>query len=423
MIMKIEYIISSLLLCIAALFGCSDSDDNKTGNRPDAITNVTFTPNNGGGYFLYTVPDNPDLLYIRADYIIDTGEKISKTNSIYSDTLFIEGLGQVKEYEIKLYAIDRNENASEPFVMYISPLYANTELVLETIVVQPGFSSLIVNWDNALEQNVDICVNVKIDGKEVEKIYSSNLKKDQFMIENLEGKGHNISVYVKDKYGNVSVVKDYGSITPMIDGKIPKQKWSFLRNERLYGNKWDYSSSNNPAEQVPYPEFMETFRDDSLKNAAESFYEGRIEKFWDDIIDDLVRENLNVFHTGPQTFPFSYFIDMGQTIQASRITYWQRMKDMYENENVSQFQIWISDDNNPDDGINDWELVGTYTIVRPSDNLVAKNLAKSGHEFLLYPDKPRYTKPFRYLRYKATKSAGNRNNGVGSELTVFGIVK
>lgn len=419
--MKLKQIIIAWMFILTVTISCDDSSKDKDSQAPAQITNIRFTPNNGGGYFLYDIPNDPDFLYVRADYTIDSGEAISKTSSTYSDTLFIEGLGQVKEYPVKLYTVDRNENASLPVIQHVTPLYPNTDAVLETMVVQPGFSSLIVDWNNELKQSIDVFVEVKVDGKEVTKVYSSNLKKDRFMINNLEGKSHNISVYVKDSYGNISKTKDCGSIVPLIDGKITKQAWSFLRNEFLYGKNWDYSSSKDPALQKPFPAYQATFRDDSLKNAKESHFEGRVQKFWDDEYDSSVKQNLNYFHTGPQSFPFSYFIDMGHTIRASRVAVWQRDTNPYEGENVKTFQLWISDDANPEDGIAGWEMLGTYTIVKPSDPIVAKNELLNGHHFILYPDNPRFTKPFRYLRYKALKSASSANSGCTSEIALYGI--
>ena len=74
---------------------------------------------------------------------VDSGEKVSKTSSTYNDTLFVEGFGQVKEYEVKLYSVDRNENVSAPVVQVITPLEANTNTVAATLTVRPGFSALI----------------------------------------------------------------------------------------------------------------------------------------------------------------------------------------------------------------------------------------------------------------------------------------
>ncbi|WP_106827898.1 DUF4959 domain-containing protein [Parabacteroides pacaensis] len=418
--MKNKYIF--LILCfLTGMIACSETTEKSDKEAPGQIQDVRFVPLNGGGYFMYTIPTDPDFLYVKAEYTLDSGETIYKSSSTYADTLYIEGLGQVKEYEVKLYSVDRSENLSAPVVMKVTPLYPNPDAVLETLSVVPGFSSLVVNWQNELLQKVDIYIDIKVDGKEALKVYSSNLQTDRFMIENLEGKPHTVTAYVKDSYGNMSKTKDCGSVTPYVDGKISKDQWSFLRNERLYGNKWDYTSNKDPLLQKPYPEYQGTFRDDSLKNAKESHFEGRIEKFWDDEIDNSEKRNLNYFHTGPQSYPFSYFIDMGRTIQASRVALWQRDTDLYAGENVIVFEIWISDDATPEDGITDWEYVGTYNIVKPSDAILAKNEAIEGHHFILYPDDPKFTKPFRYLRFKAIKRGSAGNTGCMSEITVYGI--
>lgn len=419
--MKTLYMIG-LATCLAFVgISCSDSDDSNDTQAPGQVKNVRFVPNYGGGYFLYDIPDDADFLYVRADYIVDSGEKVSKTSSTYTDTLFIEGFGQSKEYEVKLYSVDRNENASQPLVQYVTPLDANTNMVAKTITVRPGFSSLIAEWKNELKQNVDVYVKLGTGDVTAEKVQSSNELEGKFSIENLENIDYAISVYVKDQYGNVSPVLDCGVIRPLPDGKLDKKPWSFLANQYLYGNKWDYTSDDNPENQTPYSEYMGTFRNDSLKNAPASAYEGRIEKLWDDILFKKNPENLNIFNTGEYGYPYSYFIDLGRTVRGSRVRYHQRTLDAYGNENVQTFQLWISDDSDPTDGIMDWELVGTYKITKPADQYEADLEAEAGHEFILYPDETKYTKPFRYLRFKAIKGFTERMVSVGSELTMYGL--
>ncbi|MGI6074715.1 MAG: DUF5000 domain-containing lipoprotein, partial [Fermentimonas sp.] len=81
----------------------------------------------------------------------------------------------------------------------------------------------------------------------------------------------------------------------------------------------------------------------------------------------------------------------------------------------------ISNDQDPKDGVlDDWEFVGRYRIVKPSSVIEANNEARNGHEFLFYPDNPRFTRPFRYLRYKAIKQFSGGLSGCVSELTLFG---
>ena len=410
-----------LLMCVV-LSGCNDTAQGDL-IPPGQITNVKFTPQYGGGYFTYTVPADEDFLYARAEYVIDTGARISKSSSVYSDTLFIEGFGQEKEYEVKLYSVDRNANESNPITVNVKPLAPTTKAILETVQVQPGFSSLVVDWENVLNQTVYIYVNVKVGDKQATKIYSSNLSKDRFTIDNLEGKSHSVGVYIRDSYENQTSTKDFGTITPLIDGAISKKQWSFLRDQLLYGNKWNFDSIADPFKQKPFTQYQGTWRKDSMMNAPMSHVEGRIEKFWDNEYDYQPKLNLNYFNTGKISYPFSYFIDLGREVKGSRFKIWQREAwgMLYEKENVEIWEIWVSDDKDPTDGVFDgWEYVGQYQIVKPSNVIEAKNQARNGHEFLFYPENPRFTKPFRYLRYKGIKAFDGGNSGCTSEITVFG---
>ena len=419
------YYFHTFILFFAAVFIMHSCNDSESGDMtpPGQVSNVTFTPEYGGGYFTYTIPSDEDFLYTRAEYIIDTGAKISKTSSVYSDTLFIDGFGQKKEYDVQIYSVDRNNNQSVPVTIKVTPLEPTTLAVLETVEVMPGFSSLVIDWENEQRKNVTIFVNVKVGNTEATKIYASNLAKDRFMIDNLKGEPHSVNVLIRDTYENQTGVKNIGEITPLIDGAISKKQWSFIRDQLLYGNRWDYESDPNPFEQKPYEEYTGTYRRDSMMNAPMSHVEGRIEKFWDNEYDYEPTLNLNYFNTGQGSYPFSYFIDMGREIQGSRFKIWQRdaWSMLYGGENVEIWEIWISDDKDPTDGIFDgWEYVGRYRIVQPSNVIEARNEARDGHEYLFYPENPRFTKPFRYLRYKAIKAFNGGNSGCTSEITVFG---
>ena len=443
--MKLLNKLSVMLAATAILaVSCDDNDNKKETVPPAQITDVTFTPQAGGGYFLFSNPKDADFLYTRAEYIIDTGEKISKTSSAYSDTLFIEGFGSVKEYEVKLYAVDRNNNASEPVIMNVTPLQTATESILSTVDIKSGFSSLGVSWKNETQAKVDVYVKYEIDGKTGTKVQASNLKKDNFDIPQLEGRPYKITVWLTDNYGNKSSERDFGQITPKEDIELDKEKWSFLSDSRLWGNRWDDSKSEDFQAPFGYDpndkeaELSIVYKHDSLKNSRRTNVEGRATKFIDGEIDDPVKLNLNYFHTGDLSWggdmtkgeygqgygwglPGSYFYDMGEVIQASRIKVWQRNWDgqLWGGENPKTFQIYISNDSDPVDGITDWQYVGEYTFVKPSNEAEAKKTAKDGPEWLLYPDDPRFTPPFRYIRFKFTKLYGG-NSCCCSEMTLFG---
>ena len=84
-------------------------------------------------------------------------------------------------------------------------------------------------------------------------------------------------------------------------------------------------------------------------------------------------------------------------------------------------EIWISNDQTPEDGIlDDWEYVGTYTINKPASDSETALEFKEGSEFWIYPENPTFTRPFRYLRYKAVKDWNNGSVGCMSEITLYG---
>ncbi len=422
--MKYLHYLSMLLFVTSAiaLGGCNNETLRET-TPPGQVKDIVFTPQYGGGYFTYTIPDDEDFLYTRAEYTIDTGQKISKTSSVYSDTLFIEGFGQEKDYEVKIFSVDRNSNESQPVITKVKPLAPSTLAVLETVTVQPGFSSLVMDWENVLRQTIFIYVNVKVGETQATKIYSSNLAKDRFTIDNLKGIPHEVNIFIKDTYENQTAGKNFGQIIPLIDGAISKKQWSFLRDQLLYGDKWDYSSSPDPLKQEPFEEYKGTWRKDSMRNAPMSHVEGRIEKFWDNEYDYEPKLNLNYFNTGQVSYPFSYFIDLGREVKGSRFKIWQRNAwgMLYGGENVEIWEIWISDDKDASDGVFDgWEYVGRYRVIQPSNVIEARNEARNGHEYMFYPENPRFTKPFRYLRYKGIKAFNGGNSGCTSEITVFG---
>lgn len=431
---KIKYL--SLFTALCLLFGtsCKEEAYEPESVSSGPITDLTFTPNNGGGYFLYTVPPETDYLYAIAEYRVDNGELIKKSASVYSDTLFIEGFGTVKEYSVSVYAVDRNENRSAPVTVKVTPKVANISEVIKTVSVKQGFSSIVVEWENEQLQSVDIRVRITTEAGESLNIQTSNLEEDEFEIHNLKGVPHNVSVYVTDDYGNETEVVDKGSFTPLIDGYLVKKPWSFLYDHLLYGDKWD-DSNDTVKLRKPFAEYLPIYEYDSMKNGLEKNLEADIKKLWDNELDVAADLNLNYFLHFEDIgvwnlvypYPFSYFIDMGRTIQASRVHVnqrdWWNVSTFYTGENVQSFEIWVSDDADPSDGVLDgWERVGFYKIIKPSDPLEARVEAWMGHTFALYPESPRFTKPFRYLRLKCMEPfVAGHVAGSMSELTLLGV--
>ena len=99
---------------------------------------------------------------------------------------------------------------------------------------------------------------------------------------------------------------------------------------------------------------------------------------------------------------------------------WQRYDYLYKTYGPRIFEIWISDDANAADGIlEDWELVGTYAIVKAATDAEAMQEAIDGHEFWIYPHDVDFTRQFQYLRFKCLDDFGTGTIGCLSELTLW----
>jgi hypothetical protein len=417
-------ILISLAVGILLFSNCKEDETNLEDTTPPSqITNITCTPTNGGAVFKYTVPRDEDFLYVRAVYTLDTGEEMFRVSSVFSDSISIEGFGKSTEQVVNLYSVDRNNNWSEPVTMKFTPLKSNPEIVLESITAFPAFSGAIFKWNNELRQKVTIFMIFEAEGKEIQRIISSVEQAGIFNITGLDAVDYNFSVVIKDDFGNETERKSVGTITPIPDFMINKSTWTFLYDELMPDSVIEYTS------QLINDELVETtttvFKAD--KNGAEggwsareAVWESRIQMFWDEIIDDNDYFTMNYYNTGPQSCPFSYYIDLGKTVKMSRVKIWQRDTDewaiLYGNENIKTFELWISDDKIT------WEFARRATIIKPRSPIDAKNAAEDGHEFIIYEDEPRFTKPFRYLEYRAISpfSAAGENRYGASEITIYG---
>ena len=444
-ILKYKFNIIGLctLLCfgIILMFTSCNTDESTNGDTvpPTKVENVTFKPNNGGGTFFYKVPEDEDILFVKAVYTLDNEETIYKASSFYADSVSIEGLGTLKPYDIKLIAVDRTGNESEAVVQEVTPLEPLIDIVLENLVIIPSFASAYVAWENPLRQNIVIGITHIVEGQSIVKKYSTNNLEDNLLIDDLDIRSYNFTVDIADDYGNISASKAYNDILPLEDGLLDKTKFSFLRDEYLPdAMNLTWVELDETGQEVEVTETMQRAEKpgsytgiDGTEhnwNAAEVSIDGVIQEFWDGIIDDGVLRNKNFFSTGKAgTIPCSYYIDLGQEVQMSRFRVWQRDWDYaasgndqggyaYTEENVKIFELWISNDK-----VN-WERVSTANIIKPFDEVEAKLEQVAGHHFIAYPESPKFTKTFRYLEYRVLQKFDG-GNGLcnASEISIYGI--
>ena len=114
-----------LLLAAGALFSCQEEFIGQypvDNIPPKPITNVEQVEQVSGGAILsYVLPDDRDLLYVQAEYTLDTGEKMIVKSSMYGTQIKIDGFAKAEPRKVTLYAVDRSHNFSTPVEFTVNP--------------------------------------------------------------------------------------------------------------------------------------------------------------------------------------------------------------------------------------------------------------------------------------------------------------
>ena len=63
----------------------------KVTTPPDVLTVVLVTPTNGGGIITYDLPNDNDVLYVRAVYTNTNGVEVSRASSSYNNHIEVSG--------------------------------------------------------------------------------------------------------------------------------------------------------------------------------------------------------------------------------------------------------------------------------------------------------------------------------------------
>lgn len=409
-----------IILIVAAFFSCKKYERFSTENDkvpPGKVTITSTKPILGGARFFYQIPDDEDILGVEATYTNDSGKIFKFMSSFLIDSLDVFGFPDENEHLVKLYAVDRSGNRSEPVEMSVKGLEPAYLGVAKSVKILPGFSSFFVDWSNPLEQNVTVFVDYEFKDQSGDRslttVFSSNLETDRRAISDLKldpSVKIKIKVSVGDIYGNKTEPIDQGEINLFEDIQIPKDKWV-----------------------LPEP-------NDSIGGVPMGFgngLEGRTAKVIDGLIDR--GDNLNFMHTHSRgrtgktadgNMPWNVMIDLGDKYEISRIITVQRHSgglaninrgQYYQSENVGIYNIYIWDESN-----SQWEFVTQHKIPVPQGltELQYVQAGEAGDMAYMFPDDPQYTKPTRWVRYEAVKSFnGNytlEDANCLSEITLFG---
>jgi hypothetical protein len=429
-----------------AFFACEEgerfaiSSGDTTPPAPPVLDSVHFL--NGGAELFYRIPDDEDVISIEGSYIAKNGEVITAAVSFFAKSLRVLGMADTLEHVVSLYSVDRAGNKSKVVPVPVTPLEPAFIKVAKTLKVKPAFSSLIVEWDNELRQDINVYVNLSYSYngsvRSVHHAISSKKTFDRQFIKDMdlpESEPVSVSFSIADAYGNESQVYDLGTKHVMRDVMLDKSKMSFFDSGKMLGKD---ENGNNVfmADGNRYEGRTANLLDGIIENDGITFQfnQANFSYPFTMICEDGVTRDVN-------RYPWNILIDLGDYYELSRIVTHQRWVDdrilsqmsvldlgvLYgyaptKDWNVGRYEVYWLDETN-----NKWQLINQTTIPKPPaeySNLEIIRYAAKGDEAFMYPDEPHFTPRTRYFRYKAVNSFGNNYADVGpasmSELTLYG---
>lgn len=383
-------------LIILGVSGCKEEvlgPLSKEGQTPKPISNIRIEPLPGGAKFTYAVPNDDDLLYVKAVYEAPKGNIREVKASFYVDSLIIDGFGDELEHEVQLYTVSRSERQSEPVKVTIKPLTPPLTSVRRSLTMVEDFGGVTVSFTNESEANISVNILVKKAENEwvpIETFYTK-LKAGIYSARGQESKLTEFGAFIRDRFNNKSDTLKL-MLTPIFE------------------------------KELPVPDIINT-----LPSDVNTFYQTyNYTRLFDKNID-VVATGLT--HTAVGSGMVSSFtLDYKRPTTFSRFKFWQRgltqnateNSHLYNNASPEIFELYGS--NTLNDDFAAWTKIQTYTLVKPSGlplGIITNedmNVAKLGHDFQI----PLGTPAFRYIRWRTTKTFARFQYVWYAEMAFFG---
>ena len=358
---------------------------------PGGVSDVIVENIPGGAILKYNLPEDEDLLYVKALYSLNEGKENEVRASSYIDSLVLRGFGTEDERSVKIIAVDHSGNESVPVQVDIKPLEPPVVSIGKSLNLMADFGGVTAFWVNETKAEVSVVLEVKDEYEDFIPldVYYSSVVDGSGSTRGMNPEAKDFRIFVRDKWGNKSNSLEK-KLTPLFEEKFNMLKFSSLKLDGDESEGWGWVMS----------------------------------RLWD---GSTTGEN--GFHTnvGTGRWPQTFSMDMGQTGKISRIKLWQRWEDdyPYRHGNIKRFEVYGTND---EANLNDWNVwtkLFEGESIKPSGlpegSYSAEDLAyvKAGEEFLCPPDMP----AVRFLRFKVTETWSGGEFFHLMEMEVYGQVE
>ena len=368
---------------------------------PKQISDPKVVNFKGGATLTYTLPDDMDLLYVKAVYILPNGEKMEEKASAYTNTITIKGFSKSAKSTIELVTVDRSRNESEPVLVEINPLDSPIFEILAKLRALATFGGIKLNWENL--DNEEVIIDVLIMDEDntyssIEKFYTST--SGSGAVRNQKPVESHFGIYVSDFYNNHTDTL-FLTLTPMEESELDKKLWKPLKlcpNIKVNG----YGTTD-------------------------------MKCLWNEVyINTNAYEQMYYLNDGEDGEKAFFTFDLGVSAQLSRFKFWGRTNWYFNLHHPKEFEIWGTNDsisaNSDPCSWYGWELLTTGISEKPSgpdpvssSMLTSEDLALalSGEEFEFPAENP----PVRFIRFKKVRSWTDSPSMFISELSFWGKIE
>lgn len=392
------FVVAIMLLFILACEEDSHTPINKTDGIPSPVTNVIVESLPGAGKISYQLPNDENLLCVKATYEAQEGVIREVKASYYTNSLIVEGFGDTLEYNVSLYTVGRNNEESVPVTVALKPKLPPVYGVYESIKesVHETFGGIKFSVENPEEADVRIYVNTLDsagDWVNAETFYTSTAA-IEMSVRGFDSIARPFQIYVKDRWDNSSEIFEE-TFNPWFEEKLDKLKFEQI----------DLPTDQN----TPHMDGRGMFRiwDESYSN------------------QDFVT---TVGYGIPQWFTF----DLGVKAILSRIVVYNRSSGstyIYNSGAVKKWEIFGSMAPNPDGSwdeswtpLRDEPCVSFKPSGLPVGEYTNEDIQRQidGEEF----EFDAVNSPVRYLRWKTDEVWGGASIGHINivEITLYGSV-
>jgi len=437
------------VLALIGLISCDNPENwyaETDSIAPGIVTNAISTGTPGGAMILYDIPDDSDLLGVKAVYEGKDGNQKEVFSSAFKDTIEIVGFGDTIKRNVNLFAVDKSMNESEPVALSFIPKEPSIVYIEKSFVCKAVFGGVYLSWKNPTKDNIAIELWKKNSmgvSEYVETRYSDEAD-GKYSFRGLDAVKTEFTFKVRDRWGNYSDQKVV-SLTPFFEqelvGKNIFERWGYDDQSCIY--RGDNPTQAGSSSRYSFSQLWDGI---TIEKNEYYFHTG-------DIGNRLSLYSENYKNKNDVVGPVYVTIDMKEPHYLSRMKMWMRGRDpgqgyllpdhrYYQQGDIKNYEIWACKEPktineigdkaknlaywtswNEVDGTDawkkDWVKLGEMAALPPSGakavtQLTVNDIKFADEGFDTVFDPLVSDQMFRYVRIVVKDSWG----GVGSKVTI-----